>query len=181
MYRGRAVFYLVRYGNREISKGYFGSRPSQTIGAPSGNLEGSTFTGEFEKRTKEGSWNGESLSLSLFFSPSLYGSTARGTWKEGSSTWEFKEYVEEDTVHRHMCLVEGPWGSITGQFERKLRFCFTKRTFIGDSERYVNESPGTRRPSPYGFSCGPIVAGYFTRDFGEQVVILFYQEILFVG
>jgi hypothetical protein len=44
--------------------------------------------------------------------------------------------------------------------------------FIGDSETYVNEGPGTRRPSPYGFSCGTIVAGYFTRDFGEQVVTL---------
>jgi hypothetical protein len=33
-----------------------------SVGAPLGNLEGGLYTGDFERRMKEGSWRGASLS-----------------------------------------------------------------------------------------------------------------------
>jgi hypothetical protein len=76
-----------------------------------------------------GIWETEEGGL-LKRSVSLYGSTARGTWKECFTTWKYKGYAEEDTVtgiSPHMCPVEETFGSITWQLERKLRFCFTKK------------------------------------------------------
>jgi hypothetical protein len=48
---------LVHYGSRRILKGCLGRRASQTIRAPFGNLEGSSFTPEFERLKEDGESN----------------------------------------------------------------------------------------------------------------------------
>ena len=53
-----------------------------------GNPEGGSFTGNFEKRTKEGSRNGVSLSLSFSMG-------ARVTSRKRSFTGDRERYVKE--------------------------------------------------------------------------------------
>ena len=53
---------------------------------PLGNPEGGSFTGNFEKRKKECSRNGVSLSMGT-----------RGTWRKGSCTGDPERYVKEDS------------------------------------------------------------------------------------
>jgi len=51
-----------------------------------GNLEGSSFPEDFQRQTKEGSGNKSYLSL--------YGSSVRRTWREGSLTGYPEGYVK---------------------------------------------------------------------------------------
>jgi len=50
--------------------------------------------------------------------------------------------------------------------------------FILPRDFFFIENPGSRRPSPYGFSCGTIEGGNFTRDFVEQVVTIRRHSLL---
>jgi len=47
------------------SNGRLRKRASLSIGTPLGNLKGGSFTGDFDRRTKEGSVNGGSLPMGV--------------------------------------------------------------------------------------------------------------------
>ena len=49
---------LVNWGPREICKRRIWKRAAVSIGAPLGNLEGGSFTGDSERQMKKGSWKG---------------------------------------------------------------------------------------------------------------------------
>jgi hypothetical protein len=63
-------------------------------GPPLGSLEGGLFTGDFERRMKEGFENGGSLSLC--------GSLMRAAWRGGSFTGDPEGYVEEGSGDGHI-------------------------------------------------------------------------------
>jgi len=71
---------LLCWGSRRLCKGRLWRQASLFMGAPLGNLEGGSFTRDFDRWMKEGlrKW-----SVSL-----------RGTWREGSFTENPKGYVK---------------------------------------------------------------------------------------
>ena len=73
--------WLLYWGHWKICRGGLWRRTSLSIGAPLGNLEGGSYTGDFARWTKEGSRNGASLS------------EGRGTRREGSFTGDPEEYA----------------------------------------------------------------------------------------
>jgi hypothetical protein len=73
-------------------------RASLSIGALLGNLEGGSFTRDFERRMKEGSDDGAYLSV---------GKLMRGPWREGSFNGTLKVMLSKDLATGN-CLHKGP-------------------------------------------------------------------------
>jgi len=63
---------------------------------------------------------------------SLYGTSARGTWREGSFTGDPERYVNESSGNAYLSLQTPRWGtwwegSFTGEFERPERALCSQR------------------------------------------------------
>ena len=120
---------------------------SLSIGAPLGNLEGGSYTGDFEILMKEGSGNGASVSV-----------VTRGTPK----------VMPNEALERGICFHRGPvWGNMGGRsfpraFERRVKFLFIRRTFIEEFERHVKEGSGNGQLSFIGAPFGEPEGGSFT-------------------
>jgi len=95
----------------------------------------SSFTGASEKRMKQGSGNGVSVS---------YGKSARGNWRTGSFTGCPEEYIKEGSANGLSLSLwdHGEAAAFTGDFERNARRLYREILFIRDSEKYVNEGSG---------------------------------------
>jgi hypothetical protein len=75
------------------------SRPwwwaSLSVGAPIGNLEGGSFTGDFERQVEEGSGNGASVSVGLW----------DVNLEAGSFSGNFERYVKIALETEHLTKV----------------------------------------------------------------------------
>lgn len=80
-------------GESEICKRRLWKRATLSKGAPLGNLKGGSFTGSSGETDEGGHWK---------WSISLYGSSVRGTWKEGSFTRYPEGYVKEGSGNGHL-------------------------------------------------------------------------------
>jgi hypothetical protein len=117
-------------GLRAMCKRRLWKRASFSIGAPLGDLEEGSFTGWLWETAKEGSGNGASVSMVALWGEA--GGRAPLLWIP-KNTWR---KALEKGVFLHMApLWKGR--KFTRDFERKVRFCLIRRTFLLGTPRDV--------------------------------------------